>query len=399
MDLIQLPISILDNILNNVHDTYTYSSIRISCKSIYYLLPEVKRYYTNGRLKEIFVFMNHKLNGYHILWYINENVSNMVLYVENNKHREEINYYPSGDVRRVTTFNNGILDGFEKIYSNSDKILLRQTEYKDDKKVNQEMIYNNKGYMLYKIIYIDDNIYSLTYYDYNFRTIKGTFVNDILQGNHTTYLLHPNNIKYYKFNKQIVKYNYGNVDNISLYNKDSLVENFSIKNGKKNGWAYKWHPNHKLKSMAYFSNNQYEKKYKIWHDNFSNVETFEFKNNKLNGLYKTSCSYFEKIIPYYNNKINGYVEENIKCANSSLKLKFKNNKFDGVVKIKNEISSYEIYLDTDYFVYTKYRYEKKIYTLKIINNFVSLTYFDPESDSTILHNYSCLLPPYYSIAV
>ena len=90
-------------------------------------------------------------------------------------------------------------------------------------------------------------MYSLTHYDTNYRTIKATFVNDVLQGIHTTFFNNPTSIKYYKFNKKINKYNYGNVESISLYNKDTLIEKFGLKNGKKHDWAFKWHLNHKLK--------------------------------------------------------------------------------------------------------------------------------------------------------
>ena len=110
--------------------------------------------------------------------------------------------------------------------------------------------------------------------------VKGTFVNDILQGVHTSQLVNPDNIKYYKFDKKINKYDYGTLKSLSLYYKDSLVENFTIKNGLKDGWAYNWYSDHKLKAIAYFNQNKFEKKYKIWHKNFDKIETFSFKNNK-----------------------------------------------------------------------------------------------------------------------
>ena len=250
MNIIQLPISVLDNILNQICDTRGYASIRISCKSIFYLLPEVKRYYLNRQIREIFVFSNNLLNGYHIKWYVNRNVSNMVLYVNSKKSKEDVSYYPSGNVERISFFIDGKLNGAEKIYSNYEKKMIRYTEYLNDKKVNDELIYNKQGFMIYKIRHIDDNVYTLTYYDTNYKSITATFINDILQGNHTTNFINRENVKYYKFNKKVNKFNYGNMKNISFYFKDSLVENFALKNGKKHGWAYKWHSNHKLKTLA-----------------------------------------------------------------------------------------------------------------------------------------------------
>ena len=54
--LSELPITVLDNIINNISDTYTYGNLRLSCKSLFYLMNVVKRYYNNNNLKEQFTF-------------------------------------------------------------------------------------------------------------------------------------------------------------------------------------------------------------------------------------------------------------------------------------------------------------------------------------------------------
>ena len=70
--------------------------------------------------------------------------------------------------------------------------------------------------MIYKIRHIDDNVYTLTYYDKNYKSITATFINDILQGNHITKFINRENVKYYKFNKKVNKFNYGNIKTISF---------------------------------------------------------------------------------------------------------------------------------------------------------------------------------------
>lgn len=389
MNIIHLPVSVLDNILNQICETQGYASIRRSCKSFYYLLPEVKRYYLNKRIREIFVFTNHILNGYHITWYVNQNVSKMVMYVNSKKENQEVTYFPTGNVERVSYYQNGQLNGIEKIFSNYEKKLVRYIEYKNNKKVNEELIYNNKGFIIYKIIHIDDNVYTLYYYDSNYRIVKANFVNGILQGSHVSQLVRPDNIKYFKFDKKINNYDYGTLKKLSLYKKDTLVENFTIKNGKKHGWAYSWYANHKLKAMGYFNQNRYEKKYKLWHKNFNSNETFTFNNNKLNGLYKSTSNFIEKTIPYRDNLIHGYVEEKIKSCLYTSKIKFKNNKFDGIIKIEKDFSRVEIYFDLNYFIYTKYLYNKKKFTLKIINNMVSLMFYD---DNLVVQGHTFYVP-------
>ena len=58
----------------------------------------------------------------------------------------------------------------------------------------------------------------------------------------------------------------------------------------------------------------------------------------MNGLYKSSSNYTEKTIPYRDNLIHGYVEEKIKSCLYSSKIKFKNNNFDGIIKIEKDFT-------------------------------------------------------------
>ena len=51
-------------------------------------------------------------------------------------------------------------------------------------------------------------------------------------------------------------------------------------------------------------------------------------------------------------------------------------KFDGIIKIERDFTKVEIYFDLNYFIYTKYAYNEKKFTLKIINNMVSLMFYD-----------------------
>ena len=45
MNIINLPVSILDNIINNINDTDSYANLRLSCKSCFYLMRVIKRRY------------------------------------------------------------------------------------------------------------------------------------------------------------------------------------------------------------------------------------------------------------------------------------------------------------------------------------------------------------------
>ena len=390
MILSELPLTILDNIINNINDTKSYASIRQSCKSIYYLLPEVRRYFTNKRIRELFVIKNHKLNGYHILWYVNKQTASMVLYINSKKHREQIDYYASGNVKKVSKYLDGKLNGISKSYSNYSKKLTNHTEYRDNKKINDELIYTDKGVLLYKKYHLDDNFYTLTYYDDNYRSIHGTFINEVLQGNLIVNLLHHNNIKYYRHNKVVKKFSYGSLESVNIYKNETLIENFKIKDGLKDDWAFKWHLNHKLKSLCYFSKNMYQKKLKIWHENGHGVESIDFKNDMIHGVYKSTSKHYQKTIPFNENKIDGYVVEKYKSINSTYKMKFKKNLFDGIVNIENNHNKEEMYIDKDYFIYNKYIKNKKKVCLKIINNFLNVLFYD--DNEKIIYNFSKIIP-------
>ena len=116
MNLIELPISVLDTIISNIKDSESYSSLRISCKSLYYLMSEVKRYYNNKNVKELFIFTDTMLNGFHIKWYINTKLSSMVLYEKSQKQGNQTYYYPSGNIKCIQEWKNGELYGFERQY-------------------------------------------------------------------------------------------------------------------------------------------------------------------------------------------------------------------------------------------------------------------------------------------
>ena len=94
------------------------------------------------------------------------------------------------------------------------------------------------------------------------------------------------------------------------------------------------------------------------------------------GLYKSKSKFIKKTIPFINGIIDGYITERIKCINLFYYIKFKNNEFDRVIKKQNDISCEEIFLDIDYFSYTKYKYGKKQYSFKLINDYINFVKYD-----------------------
>lgn len=376
MNLIELPISILDTIISNVKDSESYANLRISCKSLYYLMNEVKRYYNNKNIKELFIFTDTMLNGYHIKWYINTKLSSMVLYDNSQKQGDQTYYYPSGHIKCIQQWKDDELYGFERQYTNANQRLAKLTEYKYNVKVNDEIIYNKKGQSLFKIHHLNKDIYKMTFNDNEYKIIEATFVNNKLHGQLIVTYLNPNNLSYVKFNKYIYTYDYGNLTSLGYYYDNNLLEKISIKNGKKHGWAYKWHHSHKLKCLAFFNKNKYEKSVKLWDETGSLSESLSFTNNNPNGVYKAATKYTTKIIPYVNGKIHGIVCEKINCINLSYDIAFLNNQFAHTIKKTNDIFREEIFLDIDYFSFTKFRFNKKIYSFRLLSNYMEINIFD-----------------------
>jgi antitoxin component YwqK of YwqJK toxin-antitoxin module len=376
MNLIELPVTIIDTIISNIKDSESYASLRISCKSLYYLMNEVKRYYNNKNVKELFIFTDTMLNGFHIKWYINTKVSSMVLYENSQKQGDQTYYYPSGHIKCFQEWKDGDLYGFERQYTNGNQRLAKLTEYKYNVKVNEELIYNKKGQILFRKQHLNKDIYKMTFNDNEYKLIEGTFINNKLHGYLTITYLNPNNLSYIRINKYIYKYDYGNLRSLGYYDDNNLLEEVNIKNGKKHGWAYKWHHSHKLKCLAFFNENKYEKSVKLWDETGGLSESLSFINNKPNGVYKSVTKYTTKIIPYVNGEMHGLVKEKIKCINLNYDIAFLKNQFAHTIKKTNDIFRDEIYLDIDYFSFTKYRFNKKIYSFRLLTNYMELNIFD-----------------------
>jgi antitoxin component YwqK of YwqJK toxin-antitoxin module len=391
MNIIELPISILDNIISNINDTDTYANLRISCKSFYYLVREVKRYYNNKAIKELFMFGDSFiLNGYHIKWFINTQVSSMVLYNDSNKMGDHTYYYPSGNIKCIQEWKNGKLNGFERYYNNATNILVKFIEYKDNVRVNEEIIYNKHGTNVFRKLHLNDHIYKMTFNYNEYKIIEGTFVNNKLHGTLIVTYLNPNNLLYIKYNKYIYNYDNGVLKSVNTYFDNNLLEKFNVIQGKKDGWAFKWYKTHKLKFLTYFKQNKYDKPIKLWQELGNFNETIQLIDNIPNGNYVSSTKYITKTIPYVNGEIHGNVTEKIQCINLSYNIAFLKNQFSHTVKKTNDIFREDIYLDIDYFSYTKYRFNKKIYSFRLITNYMELNIFN--NHEICIYTYSKIIP-------
>ena len=101
MNIIHLPIFILDNIFEFLLDTNSYKNCRITCKSFYYLMPTIKRYFEDGMLSELFVYKNNLLNGYHIKWFKTGIIKKICYYLNSNKDNFYFEYYSTSNPKKI----------------------------------------------------------------------------------------------------------------------------------------------------------------------------------------------------------------------------------------------------------------------------------------------------------
>ena len=370
MNIINLPITVLDNIINNITDTSTFSNLRLTCKSFYFIVNDIKRFYNNNQIKEQFTFKKNKLHGYHINWYINGNVSNMSFYEESFKENQYLEYYPNTNIKKIQYYKNGKLNGVERLFLNS--YMWKTSEYKDDTKINNEIIYRKDKSIQFKKTFIGD-YYKLIYYDLHYRIITAYYVNELIQGNLVINILNNPKLNY---NKIIKNYDYGELKIMCKFYETNLLEKIHFKNGIYHGWYYRWDNYHRIKELCYFNNGTIDGTLKIWNYDYEYVEYINYNNGILDGNYKIISKFTTKTIPFKNNLIDGFVVDNFKDMNLTHKIKFKNNLFDHSITKKSNNYFIEIFIDINYFNYIKYKNDIKLFSFKIINNFVSLLYYN-----------------------
>ena len=59
----------LEQIIKKINTTESYHNLRLTCKTFYELMPNIRRYYENGSLKEFIYFKKHEISGHQYIFY------------------------------------------------------------------------------------------------------------------------------------------------------------------------------------------------------------------------------------------------------------------------------------------------------------------------------------------
>ena len=368
MNIIYFPILILDNIFSNINNTLDHANLRLTCKSFYYIINNIKRYYQNKNIKELFFITNNMVNGYYVKWYENNIIQQMSFYINNKKTDSNKKYFNNGFLKQDSLYEDNLKNGIEINY-NYHGGLYSIIYYKYNNKIS-ERIYNTDGQLEFIKKYYNNYYYTLTKYKNNNIFIEGEFIHN---------KLHNKLILYFIDKKIVYKYNYGVLLSKYVFDiRDNLIEKHNYKNNFNNSICYEWYTNNNLKSIKYYNNNNLTKIYS-WSINHYSRKIININNNRLHGTYKIIGDCIDFIIPYKHNKINGYVILDYKMLEQKILIKFKNNIFANIYKkiYKNYGKRVEIIISNDYLSYIKYYTNgSKNYILKKKNNIYNFKYYN-----------------------
>ena len=367
--IIDLPISVIDNILKYLTDTDSYSNLRISCKSFYNILETLKRY-NNNILVELIGYKYGALNGLHIQWYDTQIIKSITKYKHNKKTDKQMLYYENGDIKKDTKYVSNLKHGKEISYYINNTIQ-KKTTYSFNRKDKEEYIYNRNGDLVMKKLFdsiLTDKDFTLCYYKDKLLIAKSFFKNDILDGITTRYI--DNNIIE-------EEYDNGELIKIKTYKNNVLIDKKYIEDGLLNGYYYQWHDNKQLKCICYYNKGRVDKIYKKWSHDKKYTETLTLNKCKLDGLFKINTTYYYKIIPYKNNMIHGNYIESMKYSKITYILKFNYGIFGNSFKKKicDKLDT-KVIIRENFFVYNKYISNRLSYQIKIIDNKLTLSYYN-----------------------
>ena len=379
INIINLPIIVLDNIFFFITDTETYNNVRLTCKSFYHLLKLLKKF-DNNTLVEIFSIIDKKKHGFHIKWNHSTELKMICQYHNDKLTNNYLEFFDNGFVKKKVIYNDGMKMGIEKKYYNNG-FIKSMTNYCNNKIIGTRCIYNKKGMLQFTIEY--HKVYDLifvTKYSKNKIVMQGHFYKNKLHGL----------VKYYKNNYRY-SYDYflGNLRSITNYKNDNLKEKINLKNGVKEGYHYIWSDDNILNKVYHYKNNCLDGVTKIWNNKTCYSEQISYKKNLLHGNYVFDSRYKYRIIPHKNGFIDGIYKETLKLCNIQYDIKFENNRFSGIYnKYYCKRIDTRIIIYNNHFKIYKYRINKSIqYIVKKLDNTIHYEYYNLCNKLIYQYNY------------
>lgn len=320
--IIDLPISVCENIVNLINDTHSYKNLRISCSFFYFIMDRLKIFYKDtNNLHKIMSFKHGTIHGEYISFYKNYTIFKRYQYNYGLKEGSCKIYYPSGHIKEYIDYKYGIKNGYNIKYFETGGIK-HISLVKNNTKYNNELDNNSDGSLNYIIKYHNNDKHTLTKFFKNGIKLIAELRNKILDGN--IYLIDKkNNISQLSqfFNGEI----HGTYKKFSNGNIQALI-NYSF--GKRQGLAYFWN-NNCIEKMCNYKYNLLDGVLKYWGTELQLEATYSSD-------YLNHCKYFinnRKIcIDYLNNEPHGYYKEYHYDNILKYRIKFKYSKFDKIYK-------------------------------------------------------------------
>ena len=146
-----------------------------------------QRFYENGKINSEIVINNGKLIGPEIGYYENGNISYKTIY-NDGKAGKITRYHNTGELKGISNWIDGMMNGEEKYYYKSGKLKLK-LNWKNDSKQGQEIGYYESGKKQYTVNYVDNlrQLKENTYYESGEESSEVNYIDNLKQGLMTYY--------------------------------------------------------------------------------------------------------------------------------------------------------------------------------------------------------------------
>jgi antitoxin component YwqK of YwqJK toxin-antitoxin module len=392
---------ILTKILSHLDDTDDYKNARISCKTFYNILHNVKEFDNFGYISKIIYFESHtpyKMELYNIIK-IGDNYPINYLLGEcflkyNKKYGTEIYYNYKGEVVLRQMLRDGQLNGISQRFS--DNHLVQKTEYVNGVKNGYRVILNPDDNEMIKTLYKFGVKSNVKKYYKNIIVTQSLFRNTLLQGETVVYFKDTFKIGALK---HLLNFEYGLLHGCSLVHEYDRILKLNFKNGKLEGLQAVFTNENKLKCLLTFKNGKLHGRYAFF-NSFKKVEEgYNYDGVFTKSINQSNPTELSEIIyPLVSNMIDGEYIERINMV--EIRLLYKLNKFAGRF-IFNDVSSGESteinFYNANNFEYRKYHYGKEMIFFKKKFGEYYLSVYNLENENENLHKHLSDRRKQYSI--
>lgn len=273
-----LPIPVVQKIIKYIKDNDSYLNLRLTCKNIYFIMPEVKSFYLNGLLKSsIKFFLGKPIGSYTV--YTKDGYLKKTVPLNENDIDGIVRFYHHFKAYYKCCYVNGKKDGFEVFNYYNGQIFL-ETFYRSNLKHGRETMYFQNGLIYSKKNYYNGLLHGVTtfYKEIGHISLASQFNKNMLNGETILYYENGTPFVICNFKNNVITGEYK-----VFYNNGNLKMSYNIKNSFIHGIVKQWHSNGKLKTIVKFKKGKKNGIQKSWYRNGVACIIENYNNGVLHG--------------------------------------------------------------------------------------------------------------------